>query len=211
MNGRGYDRVSLVFSFGDGQSGLGRSKMKFGHVTLLGIVLLVVVGCGKRDGLNKQYFPGGQVKAEVMYQNGLPNGQATLYHENGKVMETMNYVNGKKEGKATAYDSKGRLEATSNYKYGKYHGINKEFHSNGKVKAEIRYKHGKIQGPMKLFYENGKVYKIYNYVNGLRQGEAEIYERVSGELKQVEIYKDDKLKMRKSYDMNGNVTGAEHF
>ena len=66
--------------------------------------------------VKKAYYPGGELKHERTYKNGI------------------------QEGKTKGYYTSGELESESLFKNGKPEGIGKEYYPNGKVKYEVLFK-----------------------------------------------------------------------
>jgi antitoxin component YwqK of YwqJK toxin-antitoxin module len=84
---------------------------------------------GKRDGLWKEYFPGGILRFSGSYIDDNPNGKHYYYWENGKMKEEGNYIMGKREGEWLKYEFEGNLFLKLYYKNGKelkYDGVNIE-------------------------------------------------------------------------------------
>ena len=82
-----------------------------------------------RDGIYKEYYDSGKIKAEYHYQNGQLNGPAKLYYENGFLREDAFYTRGK------------------------LHGINKKYYTNGLLSERATYRNGAVIGvPFKFEY-----------------------------------------------------------
>ena len=103
-------------------------------IVLIGLLIgllpfAALAGDIPRDGIYKEYYDSGKIKAEYHYQNGQLNGPAHLYFENGFLRE----------------------EAL--YKNGKLHGINKKYYTNGLLAERATYSNGVVVGvPFKFKY-----------------------------------------------------------
>lgn len=112
---------------------------------------------GKRkDGVYKEYFDRGQLKAETHYKDGIKGLQKQFY-ENGTFKTAHN--NGK------VLDENGNL----------INGLHKVYYDNGKIQSEINYTNGEQDGLYKLYYENGQI-KIDGKVKGFSLLEHKKYD-----------------------------------
>ncbi|MCR4337762.1 MAG: hypothetical protein NUV91_08170 [Candidatus Omnitrophica bacterium] len=72
-----------------------------------------------RNGEIKEYYPGGDLKLEGNYVNGLKEGIFQEYHENGNLASVGTYQKGKPTGCFTLYDQSGKIKAKHCYQEGK--------------------------------------------------------------------------------------------
>lgn len=93
-----------------------------------------------RNGSYTTYYPSGDVKTVINYNNGIKHGDATMYHPNGEVLLKMHFINGKREGKSEKYYKSGALYALTPYSDNKITGVRTTYFENGSVKAKIPYK-----------------------------------------------------------------------
>jgi antitoxin component YwqK of YwqJK toxin-antitoxin module len=64
---------------------------------------------GKKEGVWKDYFPGGKMSAVVTnYKNGELDGVMQEFDRSGKIISETNYSKGLKNGKFTVYNSDGK-------------------------------------------------------------------------------------------------------
>ena len=82
---------------------------------LLPLILLILIGCSKDDGLHTRYYLGGD-KEERTYKNGVIEGPYVYYFSNGD-REESTYKNNLKEGPYVYYFSDG-VRVRGNYKNG---------------------------------------------------------------------------------------------
>jgi antitoxin component YwqK of YwqJK toxin-antitoxin module len=93
----------------------------------------------------KGYYENGNLKGEINYKNGKPEGVWKNYHENGDLKNEVNYKDGKFEGVRKSYNQQnGNLVGEENYKNGKLDGVLKLYHENGDLYMEINYKNGQV-------------------------------------------------------------------
>lgn len=89
---------------------------------------------GKVDGLNKVYFPNGNVDHYITYVNGIENGESKEYFVNGQVRQEGLFKNGKEDG------------------------IWKEWYSTGQLKRQTLFNEGKMELPK----DENKFYSLFN-------------------------------------------------
>ena len=87
----------------------------------------------KQDGLDKEYYLGGQLKEERIYKDGKIDGLCKTYYRSGKL----------------------KIEKT--YRDGMVEGIVSHYFENGNLKQEGAYKNNRPDGPYKVYYENGNL------------------------------------------------------
>lgn len=114
----------------------------------------------KLEGIEKIYFPNGQVDGEFSYKNGIHDGVFKYYYEDGTLKQEGTYVNGKIEGILNSYYSTGTLKEEVMHENGLTQGAFKEYNENGTLKAEGEYtsKSGGEdleEGLLKMYDENG--------------------------------------------------------
>lgn len=120
----------------------------------------------KKTGKWIEYYCNGNMKNQLTFQNGRPDGYAIMYHENGKISEEGNWKNNRWVG---------------NYKL---------YYENGQVQHEFVFNpNGKREGPQKYFYENGQVAIEGTFVNGKESGVIKEYHE-NGDIKAEKTYND---------------------
>ncbi len=108
------------------------------------IIILYPVLIFSQEGLIKEYYPNGNVKSEINFDNNIRQGEAKFYYDNGNIKEILNYDNGKVDGLVKAYNENGNLHETYNIEDGKREGPVSKFDSNGVYIADINYENGKL-------------------------------------------------------------------
>lgn len=128
-----------------------------------------------------EYYCNGNMKNQLTFQNGRPDGYAIMYHESGKISEEGNWKNnrwtgpyklyyengqpqhefnfnasGKREGPVKYYYENGQLAIEGNFINGKEAGVIKEYHENGDIKAEKTFNDGNVDPASIKEYEPKK-------------------------------------------------------
>lgn len=93
-----------------------------------------------KHGISKEFYPSGQLKAEIKFEKGKVNGQLKTYFEDGQIAEISDWKNDSLNGLAKYYYDNGVLYQESNYKAGKLNGEENTFYENGKLKTSLLYK-----------------------------------------------------------------------
>src|SRR5688500_7887579 len=77
-------------------------KLKESRFFVIGI-LLILLACSK-DKVQRgiSYYKNGQLKHEVLLNNGKPEGLGMTYYESGKVLSKTNWKDGKEHGRNTS-------------------------------------------------------------------------------------------------------------
>lgn len=115
---------------------------------------------GKIEGLEKFYFPSGEIESTLNYKNGVQDGPFYYYYKNGQLKQEGKFATGKIIGVLKSYYSDGQLMEEVTHVDGVTEGPFKEYNPNGTLKGEGAYtskgddedlEHGIIQ----LYDENG--------------------------------------------------------
>lgn len=120
------------------------------------------------NGVVKEYYESGKLKAENNYKDGKLVGTSKFYFESGQLREEMNYKNGKLDGRYRNYYTTGSLGGEWYYKNGKREGVTMLYWENGKTKSERNFKDGKLEGVSTRYYNSGTLRSIEHYKNGRR-------------------------------------------
>jgi len=162
------------------------------------------------DGIIKEYYQSGRLKAEWNYKNGKPEGLCKTYYESGELMFKYNYQGGKREGLTKSYYRNGRLKYEYNYRGGKLEGVIRKYYRNGKPAFEWNYKDGKREGITKSYYRNGSLKAEWNYRLDQLDGINRIYYRTGG-IKYIDTYKNGQKVNRKAYDRRGKLKFEQDY
>jgi antitoxin component YwqK of YwqJK toxin-antitoxin module len=118
----------------------------------------------KLEGIEKIYFPNGQVDGAFNYKDGVHDGIFKYYYEEGTLKQEGTYVNGTIEGMLKSYYPTGTLKEEVMHVKGLTQGAFKEYNENGTIKAEGEYTSKSDQenlehGLFKGYDENGELVK----------------------------------------------------
>lgn len=112
----------------------------------------------KKIGIWKMYFPNGNLKSEITYNNNRPSGYAKMYYANGKLQEEGNWENNRWVGSYKSYYENGQTFYDFVYtNSGKREGEQKYFYENGQVMMTGVMHEGKETGVWEEHYENGDI------------------------------------------------------
>lgn len=143
---------------------------------------------GIRDGEWKEFYEGGQLRAEGVYNLGKRVGKWMFYHENATVEQEGNYNSqGNAEGLWKWYYDDGSLLREENYRNGALDGLYTEYNEAGRIvvqgefidgleegfwkyeygdiREEGTYKGGKRNGEWKTYYDNGQLYFVGSFID----------------------------------------------
>lgn len=128
--------------------------------------LLPLIAIDSNNGVIKSYFQNGKLSRDGIYSDGLKNGVNKIYYPSGQLRSVDNAVYGVNEGSSKAYFEDGKLQADYNYITDNASGIGREYYKSGKLKKEAAFTNGVNNGPAKYFDENGKLIKTLWYYYG---------------------------------------------
>ncbi len=112
----------------------------------------------KKVGIWAAYYPNGNMKNRITFENGRPFGKAIMYHENGKVAEEGLWKNNRWVGDYKMYFENGEVQHDFKFNTsGKRDGIQKYYAENGQLIIEGEMSGSKEIGVWKEWYENGDV------------------------------------------------------
>ena len=105
----------------------------------------------------------GQLLPKGSLQDG--SGSVLSYHDNGELEAEGVYADGLPNGFWKYYDEKGRIIIEGNMTNGLEHGLWKFYYTNGKPKAQGYYLMGEKEGSWTYFYRDGSISDILDYDN----------------------------------------------
>jgi len=129
---------------------------------------------GAKDGVWKEYFSNGNLRAEGKYKDGKRIGGWKFYHENGNLEQTGNYNDyGELDGTWRWYYTSGELLREESYFTGLADGHMIEYSEEGDVITEGDYIEGYEDG---LWIFESEYHKEEgSYRDGLRNGQWKTY------------------------------------
>ncbi len=103
---------------------------------------------GKKEGVQRTYFPNGQLKFEESYSNNKLHGKVRRWgiEEGHQLLAELNYEDGKLHGKQRKWYPSGELHKLLNLVAGKEDGMQKAFRKNGALYANYEAKNGRVFG-----------------------------------------------------------------
>ena len=120
------------------------------------------------DGVVKEYYASGKLKADYNYKAGKLEGTSKFYYESKLLRAEENYKNGKQEGKYRVYYTTGSLGGEWYYENGKREGMTTLYWENGNTKVERNFKNDKQDGVSKKYYNSGELRYIEMYEMGIK-------------------------------------------
>jgi len=192
---------------------------------------------GKKNGyylrFQKDSFYGLYISSRELYAGDRKEGTAYLYFPDGNVKQTIPYNEGRKEGLSKEYDQNGKVITLLEYRNdflvsrqvinrvdnrGLKQGDWKEFHSNGNVSKEMAYKDDRLQGYYREYDTRGRLTVTMLY------DEGKLIEGISDDNTDIEIvnrYNDAggliysgpyrngvPVGVHREYDGSGNITNG---
>jgi len=144
---------------------------------------LTIYRDGKPNGIQRDYYKSGKLKAEYHFVNGVPNGINKMFSVDGKLMAEYPFSEGKQNGVAKSYYPSGKLMYEAPFVNGSPNGMTKDYYESGALKKETPYTHGMENGTEKEYYENGKIESETVYTNG-EKGDVKHFDENGNEMKQ---------------------------
>lgn len=110
----------------------------------------------KKTGKWIEYYPSGNKKSDITFENNRPNGYATMYHANGQKSEEGVWKGNRWVGEYTLYYEDGTPRQKFNFNpTGQREGKQQYYHPNGKLAIEGNWAGGKEDGVVTEYYEDG--------------------------------------------------------
>lgn len=121
----------------------------------------------KKIGKWKEYFCNGNMKSNIEFQNGRPDGYAIMYNEEGKISEEGTWKNNRWVGNYKLYYPNGNVQHEFTFNQnGKREGEQTYNYEDGSVMIKGNWVAGKENGTVTEFWPDGSVKKTINYNNG---------------------------------------------
>ena len=121
--------TSMTVDFAEIMNNLSEDNelLNYNNVPYSGIISKNLVGAvsenqylnGKKHGIQKLYYPCGQLKEAIMYTNGLPNGRSISYYEDGSKRTNVSFYLGEYNGVYELWSQCGVLLERKTYYHGK--------------------------------------------------------------------------------------------
>ncbi len=121
-------------------------------------------------GTARYVFRNGQLKKEVIFENGKIMNNIITYREDGSIEATETYSNGKRNGKTITYWPNSNIRAEVIYKDDMMNEYALHYNVDGVKVSKLSYKDGVVDGEYLEFFPDGTISKRGNYINNNRQG-----------------------------------------
>jgi antitoxin component YwqK of YwqJK toxin-antitoxin module len=127
------------------------------------------------EGVYVEYWPNGNLKANIPYKNGKAHGHVHGWHEDGTDAFKGHFNEGVKQGvhitfyKVTEKESNKMAHVFKYNEKGELDGDEETFHRTGRLFVVLPYKNGKAHGPLECWNIDREQYICVNYKNGLLQ------------------------------------------
>lgn len=116
---------------------------------------------GKLNGMQKFYYPDGELYLEGSFKDSIPQGLFKQYFKNGQLFEEAPYENGVLHGTLRRYFENGKLSMEIPYDSGKVHGVKKKFRKDGTIAYEAPFFLDQPCVGLKEYFLSGKVVDNY--------------------------------------------------
>jgi len=132
----------------------------------------------RKIGQWKKYFPGGNLKSEIVYKNGKAIGEFTTYYNNDEntIEEAGTWGGRIYKDKFIRRHANGEIAQEKFFnESGKPEGRQVYYHENGQIELEFEMKNGIETGTATRYWPNGDIKEIINFDeggNGTSQGEV---------------------------------------
>ncbi len=168
---------------------------------------------GILNGVYKEYYSDGAVKASRNYVKGKPEGKFIQYGANGKIESEVNFKNGVQDGAEIRYDSQGKVRSQANFSEGKTIGKevrNISSNTGDYVQTANYNKEGKYDGEYSEIFTDGKVRMKGQYKNGKKEGTWE-YGKKNGQKIRTEVYNNDEKVKETIYYTDNTVESVKEL
>lgn len=117
-----------------------------------------------------EWYPNGQLKMEIFYQEGQLHGPSRFYTDKGGLIAESWFIRGKKQGISRLFYPSGNLYAIERYKEGKLHLEQEYFFEKGTPYLVSHYAHGVLEGEVLIYHYEGNLWRELHYKQGQRDG-----------------------------------------
>ena len=125
----------------------------------------------KPVGKMTRYFPTGEIRVIMDYDNTGVNARTQFFWTNGGIAAQGVYINTKRDSVWVYYNQNGALSSRIEYSAGKRHGTEQKFYPDGiTIAEEFTWKDSIKHGTWKQYFANEQVKFTANYIDGKLQG-----------------------------------------
>lgn len=113
---------------------------------------------GHKQGFWREFWPDGDLKYEVYYEDGQKDGLELYYYKNPDcIKESTNYKLGQLDGPTTKYFPDCSKKSEEYFKNGIKHGMDRTYHEKGWLMTDAFYQEGKLEGAVSHYDSKGSV------------------------------------------------------
>lgn len=109
------------------------------------------------NGTARQYYPGGEKKSSIRFQNGVKHGPAIHWYPNGEKKSESTFLNGQLQGVSRYWYEDGQLQYEATYQRGVQHGPYRDWWPDGKPYSQENYVSGRKHGTWRAWWPTGKL------------------------------------------------------
>ena len=133
----------------------------------------------RQQGIQKDYYSDGQLKAQVEYDKGIRKGQANFYEYNGRLLFSEQYQYLQPDLVSfNRYNAHATLIATGFLLHNKLDSIYLEYYEQKQIKTKAQYKNGELNGTVLTYYPNGKLLQEAHFIHHQLHGKVKLYNEV---------------------------------
>lgn len=123
-----------------------------------GDTINITLANGKKQGFWRYYWPNGDLKYEVFYENGEKHGLELKYYDAQDCMEFSNtYNRGVLNGPSVSFFTNCQIKCEEGYKNGQKHGNERCYDENGYLLTEGKFVNGELDGSFAHYDKKGYV------------------------------------------------------
>jgi antitoxin component YwqK of YwqJK toxin-antitoxin module len=115
---------------------------------------------GIKHGIEKKYYPNGQVSEEIEWQQNMKNGVWNQYFDDGTIKLKANYVFNSLNGPYSFFWPNGKIYILGNFVDNKRHGTWTFYSDDGTKKSEIVYNYGKADNEEEIIAKDQEFFKM---------------------------------------------------
>lgn len=151
---------------------------------------------GKRSGVEKTFYPNGQIAVEAPWEDGEQHGSVTFYYENGAVQSSIPFYRGKREGVHKTFFDTGAPQGDETYRDDMLNGPSEFRHPDGTPDMTLNYRDDKMDGIQTWYHPNGEKAREIHMTLGAPNGEWKEWDE-NGTLIVDDVYDMGELKRDK--------------
>lgn len=164
---------------------------------------------GVRHGIEKSWYPSGQIAIEAPWENGAQEGIVLFYHDSGGRQAALPFHNGKLEGQQFTWHENGQLLSEEHYRNGMRNGRSAFWGPDGKEEMVLTYRNDVMDGPQLWFHPNGNRAKEFILRNEMPHGHYWEWDE-EGKVIRDELYEDGVLKDHSHEETEGSDDNTKY-